>query len=55
MRMKVRAVRRGRVTIKADRVPLPTEAKYVVRAVIDPPIMKYIMSRSWELAIFARC
>jgi hypothetical protein len=55
MRMKVRAVRRGRVTIKADRVPLPTEAKYVVRAVIDPPIMKYIISRSWELAIFARC
>ena len=55
MRIKVRAVRRGKVTIKADRVPLPAEAKYVVRAVIDPPIVKYRMSRSWELAIFTIC
>ena len=46
MSMKVKAVRRGRVTIKADKVPLPDEAKYVVRAVADPPIMKYIISRN---------
>jgi hypothetical protein len=44
--MNVRAVRRGRVTIKADRVPLPDDAKYVVRTVTDPPIMKYIISRN---------
>jgi hypothetical protein len=44
--MKVRAVRRGRVTIKADKTPLPDDAKYVVRAVTDPPIMKYTISRN---------